>query len=112
MIHQIDATDQSLGRLASKIAVILRGKTHPDYKPNLMPEDKVVVNNIKKIKFTGKKFDQKIYRHYSGWPGGMKTRKVSNEFEKNPKRVLWLAVYRMLPQNRLRSRIIKNLEVK
>ena len=112
MTHQIDATDQSLGRLASKIAILLRGKQNPSYQPNILPDEKVVVSNIKNIKFTGKKLDQKVYRHYSGFPGGMKTRKTGEMFTKDPKRVLWLAVYRMLPQNRTRSKIIKNLEVK
>ncbi len=109
MTHNIDAANQSLGRLASRIAVILRGKTNPSYQPRLMPEDKVVISNIKQIKFTGKKLDQKIYYHYSGYPGGMKERKLGTMFEKNPKRVLWLAVYRMLAQNRLRAKIMKNL---
>lgn len=112
MTYEIDATNQSLGRLASRIAVILRGKTSPSYRPNAMPDNKVVISNIKSIKFTGKKLDQKVYRHYSGFPGGMKTRKTGEMFAKDPKRVLQLAVYRMLPQNRLRSRIIQNLEIK
>ncbi|MEX1064017.1 MAG: 50S ribosomal protein L13 [Candidatus Paceibacterota bacterium] len=111
MTHNIDATNQSLGRLASKIAVILRGKSSPSYQPHLMPEDKVVISNIKKIKFTGKKLDQKIYYHYSGYPGGMKERKLGTMFDKDPRRVLWLAVYRMLAKNRLRDKIMKNLEI-
>lgn len=78
MTHQIDATNQSLGRLASQIAVILRGKTTPDYRPNVMPQEKVVVSNSDKIKFTGKKLDQKIYYHYSGYPGGMKKKTRNN----------------------------------
>ncbi len=112
MTHAIDATNQSLGRLASNIAVILRGKTNPNYKPNVMPQEKVTVSNISKLKFTGKKLDQKIYYHYSGYPSGMKARKLGNVFAKDPKKVLRLAVYRMLAPNRLRSRIIKNLEIK
>lgn len=110
--HNIDATNQSLGRLASKVAVILRGKTNPTYQPHLMPEEKVVISNIKQLKFTGKKLEQKRYLHYSGYPGGMKTRKLQDMFAKNPNRVLWLAVYRMLAANRLRSKIMKNLEIK
>jgi len=112
MIHRIDATNQPLGRLASKIAVILRGKINPSYKPNVMPQEKVIVENVKQIKFSGKKLTQKVYRHYSGYPGGMKTRRLDNVFEKNPKKVLWLAVYRMLAPNRLRDKIMKNLEIK
>lgn len=112
MIHEIDATNQPLGRLASKIAVILRGKTNPKYKPYLLPDEKVMITNLNKIKFTGKKIDQKVYRHYSGYPGGMKTVELKTMLAKNPKRVLWLAVYRMLAPNRLRDKIIKNLEIK
>ena len=112
MLHTIDATNQSLGRLASRVAVILRGKNNPDYQPNVMPQEKVTINNITKIKFTGKKTEQKIYYHYSGYPGGMKARKLENVFEKTPKKVLWLAVYRMLAPNKLRSKIMRNLEIK
>lgn len=112
MKYVVDATDQPLGRLASKIAVILRGKTSPAYKPNVMPQEKVIVENVKKIKFTGRKFGQKVYHHYSGYPGGMKTRRLDVIFEKDPKKVLRLAVYRMLAPNRLRDKIIKNLEIK
>lgn len=112
LIHTIDATNQPLGRLASKIAVILRGKINPSYKPNVMPQEKVIVENVKRIKFSGKKLSQKVYRHYSGYPGGMKTRRLGVVFEKDPKKVLRLAVYRMLAPNRLRDKIIKNLEIK
>ena len=111
-LHTIDATNEALGRLASKIAVILRGKINPDYTPNMMPQEKVLVNNISKIKFTGKKMEQKIYYHYSGYPGGMKARKLETMFEKDPKKVLRLAVFRMLAPNKLRAKIIKNLEIK
>lgn len=111
-IHNLDATKQSLGRLASEIAVILRGKTSPSYQPNILPREKVVVINIKEIKITGTKPENKIYYHYSGYPGGMKARKLKDVFAKDPKRVLWLAVYRMLARNRLRDKIIKNLEIK
>ncbi len=110
-IHNIDATNQSLGRLASKVAVILRGKTNPNYKPYMLPEEKVLITNIKKIKLTGKKTKQKTYYHYSGFPGGMKAEKLETLFERDPKRVLKLAVYRMLAPNKLRDKIIKNLEI-
>lgn len=112
MVYQVDATNQSLGRLASKVAVILRGKNNPNYQPNVMPQEKVIINNLAKIKFTGKKAGQKIYYHYSGYPGGMKAKKLETMFEKDPKKVLWLAVYRMLAPNKLRDKIIKNLEIK
>lgn len=111
-VHNIDATNQSLGRLASRIALILRGKINSDYRPDMMPQERVVVENISNIKLTGKKIDQKIYYHYSGYPGGMKERKLNNMMAQNPRRVLELAVYRMLAPNRLRARIMKNLEIK
>lgn len=112
MLHEIDATNKALGRLASNIAVILRGKTNPSYRPNMLPQEKVIVSNINKIKFSGKKSEQKIYYHYSGYPSGMKARKLGTEFEKNPNKILRLAVYRMLAPNKLRDKIIKNLEIK
>lgn len=111
-LHTIDASNEALGRLASKIALILRGKNNPNYTPNVLPQEMVLVNNISKVKFTGKKLEQKIYYHYSGYPGGMKARKLATMFEKDPRKVLRLAVYRMLAPNKLRDKIIKNLEIK
>ena len=106
---ELDATNQSPGRLASQIALILRGKTKPTYQPHMLPTEKVTVTNAAKMKFTGKKLDQKTYYHYSGYPGGMKARNLGNMMDKDPRRVLRLAVFRMLAPNRLRSKIIKNL---
>jgi large subunit ribosomal protein L13 len=110
--YTLDATNESLGRLASKIAVLLRGKENPNYDPSKLPDVKVVVNNVSKIKITGNKLDQKIYYHYSGYPGGLKERKMRTMFENKPEWVLRQAVYRMLARNRLRSKIIKNLDIK
>lgn len=112
MNYQIDATDQSLGRLASKIAQILRGKTSPKFQPHILSDEKVVVENVDKIKFTGRKFEQKKYFHYSGYPGGLSEKKVKDVFNKNPKEVLRVAVLGMLPKNRLRKEMIKNLQFK
>ncbi len=105
----IDATNQSLGRLASKIALILRGKTDPKYEAHLLPTEKVTITNVAKMKITGNKLEQKTYYHYSGYPGGMKARNLGNMMESKPDEVLRKAVYRMLQQNRLRDKIIKNL---
>ena len=110
MDHQIDATNQPLGRLASRIAQILRGKASPKFQPYILPDEKVVVENTDKIRFTGHKLEQKKYYHYSGYPGGLRERKVKNVFEKNPKEVLRRAVLGMLPKNRLRKEMIKNLQ--
>ena len=109
MKHEIDGTNESLGRLASKIAQILRGKTSPKFQPNILPNEKVFVENADKIRFTGRKLEQKKYYHYSGYPGGLKEKKVKEVFEKNPKEVLRRAVLGMLPKNRLRKEMIKNL---
>jgi large subunit ribosomal protein L13 len=110
--HEVDATNQSMGRLASHIASLLRGKDSASYKPNQVPNIEVIVSNIDKMKFTGKKFSGKKYYHYSGYPGGMKTRTLQELWEKNPKEVVRKSVYRMLPVNRLRDKTIKNLKFK
>lgn len=111
-IIELDATEQSLGRLSSKIAVILRGKNTAAYKPNEAPDVQVVVSNIDKLKFTGNKFTDKEYYKYSGYPGGLRTRTLEQLWTKNPQEVFRKAVYRMLPVNRMRDKIIKNLKFK
>lgn len=112
MTHEIDATNQSLGRLASKLALILSGKTSPKFQAYILSEDKVIVSNVGKIKFTGRKFNQKKYFHYSGYPGGLSEKMMKDIFEKNPNEVLRRAVLGMLPKNRLRKEMIKNLQFK
>ncbi|OGN27792.1 MAG: 50S ribosomal protein L13 [Candidatus Yanofskybacteria bacterium RIFCSPLOWO2_01_FULL_49_25] len=111
MTHTLDAQDQSLGRIASKIAILLRGKSHPTYQPNITPTDMVVVNNVSKLKFTGTKLKTKIYHRYSGYPGGIHSRTLGQRMAKDPKQVLRDAVIAMLPQNRQRSKIIKHLSI-
>jgi len=109
---KIDATDQSIGRMASAIAMILRGKTKPEYQPHLDLGDIVEVSNIEKVKFTGRKFEQKNYFSFTGYVGGLKTRKMSEVFSNNPAEVLHRAVKQMLPPNRLRNDMMKRLNVK
>lgn len=109
--HTIDATNQSLGRIATKVALLLRGKQRVTFQPNVMPQEKVIVTNITKMKFTGSKLTTKAYHRYSGYPGGIHTRMLGQLMESDPKKVFWKAVYNMLPENRLRSRIMKNLEL-
>ncbi len=109
---EIDASNQRLGRLASKIALILRGKNSPNFQPHILSKEKVLVSNIGKIKFTGRKLEQKKYFHYSGYPGGLKEKKMKDVFGKNPNEVLRRAVFGMLPKNRLRKDMIKNLQFK
>jgi len=112
MDHQIDAANQIFGRLASKVAMILRGKTKASFDPAVMPKEKVTVFNIKQLRFSGKKMSQKEYNHYSGYPGGIRTRYLEEEWVKNPSKIFKMTVYNMLPQNRLRDKIIKNLIIK
>ncbi|MCX6764403.1 MAG: 50S ribosomal protein L13 [Candidatus Nealsonbacteria bacterium] len=108
--HTIDADGQILGRLASQIALLLQGKNSPNYDPSQDMGDIVVIKNIEKIKVTGKKFDQKIYYHYSGYHGGLKRVPFSKLFEKRPSEVLRIAVLGMLPKNKLRAKRIKRLK--
>ena len=109
--HTVDATNKILGRLATEIAVLLRGKHKPDFYPNKDMGDFVIVKNFDKIKFTGKKFEQKIYYHHTGYLGGLKKTPLKKLFEKNPAEVLKKAVFGMLPKNKLRARQIKRLTV-
>jgi large subunit ribosomal protein L13 len=108
--HVVDATDQVVGRLASHIAVILMGKHRPTYTPHVDTGDYVVVLNAAKVKLTGKKWAQKEYRWYTGYPG---QRSVSAEtrLERKPELILYEAVRRMLPKNKLASKMISKLKI-
>ena len=107
--YNIDAAGKSLGRLASEIATLLRGKREVDYTPYLDPLITVKVSNLNKIVLTGKKVSQKIYYHYTGYPGGLKKVKYLDLIKKDHSRALRLAVLRMLHKNRLRAKLIKRL---
>lgn len=106
----IDATNQSLGRVATKIATTLRGKHLASFEPNKMPSIIVKITNYDKIKFTGQKLNQKEYKHYSGYHGGLKTRKLGILWVSKPTEVIRMSVYRMLPKNKMRDKLIKNLK--
>ena len=108
--HTIDASGKVLGRLATEIALLLRGKNKPRYAPHKDEGDFVVVKNFEDIKLTGKKIDQKKYFRYSGYMGGLKADSIKTLMEKKPTEVLKKAVYRMLPKNKLRDRMIKRLK--
>lgn len=108
---KIDAENKIVGRLASKIAVLLRGKQKPSFMPNKDIGDYVVVKNVVKIKFTGKKAENKIYYSHSGFIGGLKARTAKKLFIENPKEILRKAVYGMLPKNKLRNKQIKRLKI-
>lgn len=111
-LHKIDATDQAVGRLATQIALILRGKNKPEYQPHIDMGDIVEVSNISKVKFTGKKLDQKKYYSYSGYPGGLKEKKMKDIAESNPAEILERAVREMLPPTRLRKGMMKRLIIR
>ncbi len=109
--YNLDAAGIPLGRLASRIAELLRGKKERNYVPHLDPLVIVKVKNLDKIVLTGKKASEKIYRHHSGHPGGLKEVKYPDLVKKNPDRALKLAVLRMLHKNRLRAKLMKRLIV-
>jgi len=109
--YLIDAEGKTLGRLASEIAKILRGKHKPIYTPHLDCGDYIIVINADKIQVTGKKLYQKVYYRHSGYPGGLKSISLKDQLEKYPTRVLQAAVWGMLPHNRLGRAMIKKLKV-
>ena len=108
--HTIDATDKVLGRLATEIAVLLRGKHKPTFQPNQDMGDFVIIKNVGKVKITGKKMENKKYYHHTGYMGGLKTVPMKKIFEKSPAEVLRRTVFGMLPTNKLRAEQIKRLK--
>ena len=109
--YVIDATDKVLGRMASRIAMILQGKTKPIYTPHVDTGDFVVVTNAEKIKLTGNKMNEKVYYTHSGYPGGFKEIPIKKWMKKHPDRIVNLAVKRMLPKTKLGSAMLKKLKV-
>jgi large subunit ribosomal protein L13 len=109
--YLIDAKDMILGRMASRIAMILQGKTKPTYTPHVDTGDFVIVINAEKIKLTGNKMRDKVYYTFSGYPGGLKKHPVKLWLDKHPDRVVKLAVKRMLPKTKLGNAMIKKLKV-
>lgn len=108
--HTIDASNKILGRLAVEIAILLRGKSKPDFAPNKDIGDFVIIKNADKITVTGKKFDNKIYYHHSGYLGGLKEIPFKKIFKDNPGEVIKRAIWGMLPKNKLRAKQIKRLK--
>jgi len=109
--YVIDASDQVLGRLATKIACILKGKNKAEYTPHVDAGDYVVVTNCKKIVLTGNKWNDKIYVSYSGWRSGKKERSAKEVFKKDPSLLIKYAVKRMLPKTKLGCEMFKKLKV-
>ncbi len=108
--YNLDAKDKTLGRFAAEVVILLQGKNSSDYTPYKDPNVVVFIKNIDKIKSTGKKYDSKIYYRHSGYIGGLKETPYKKLFEKDPKKVLKLAVMGMLPKNRLRAKLIRRLK--
>jgi large subunit ribosomal protein L13 len=109
--YLVDAKGKTLGRLASEIAKVLRGKNKPIYTPHLDTGDYVIVVNAEKIHVTGKKLDQKFYYRHSGYPGGLTSISLREQLKRHPTRVIRSAVWGMLPHNRLGRAMIKKLKV-
>jgi len=107
----IDAANKPLGRVATEAARLLRGKHKPTYTPNMDLGDHVIILNCKDVILTGKKLDQKIYRHHSGYIGGMKETTARVMMDKNPEKAMMLAVKGMLPHNSLGRKMLKKLRV-
>lgn len=111
MWHVVDATDQVMGRLSAKVAVILMGKHKPQYTPHHDVGDFVIVTNVEKMRLTGSKLDQKMFQSYSGYPGGLRSRSYRWMMENQPQRLLQRSVRRMLPKNRLARRQLLKLKI-
>jgi large subunit ribosomal protein L13 len=109
--YVVDAEGETLGRLASRIAPILKGKHKPIYTPHLDCGDFVIIVNAEKVRVTGRKLDQKLYHRHSGYPGGLKSISLRDQLDKYPERVLQAAIRGMLPKNKLGRRMIKKLKV-
>jgi large subunit ribosomal protein L13 len=109
--YVVDASGQTLGRLASQVARILMGKENPKYTPFLDTGDHVIVINAEKVKTTGVKSEQKMYQHYTGYPGGLRTEEFRKRFARKPELVVEQAVLRMLPKSKLGRQMISKLNV-
>ena len=107
----IDAKDQVLGRVASKVASILRGKTKPTYTPHVDCGDNVIIINAGQIKLTGKKWDDKVYYRHTGYPGGIRSLTAKQVLDRNPKDLLDKAIRGMLPKTRLGRAISANVRI-
>ena len=107
----VDAEGWVLGRLAARAALVLTGKNMPDYTPQTDHRSGLIIINAEKIRLTGKKLDDKFYRHYTGYPGGLKEISARKLFEKKPEMLLREAIYGMLPKNTWRDRLARRLKV-
>jgi len=109
--YLVDAQDKVLGRIATQIANILRGKNKPVFTPYADAGDFVIVTNAEKVRLTGKKLENKCYYRHTGYPGGLKTRTAQEILQKKPEELIELAVKGMLPKNRLGRKLMKKLKI-
>lgn len=109
--YVVDADGQVLGRLASRVATVLRGKHKPTFTPHVDMGDHVIIINAEKVRVTGRKAQQKRYFRHSGYPGGLRSRTFEQQLQSRPEKVLELAVWGMLPHNRLGRKMFKKLKV-
>ena len=107
----VDAEGQTLGRLASKVAILLRGKHKPNFTPHVDCGDNVVIINASKVNLTGNKWEDKTYIRYTGYPGGQRSLSANQLFEKNPSTIIEKSVKGMLPKNKLGAKLFRNLYV-
>ncbi|MBI2610022.1 50S ribosomal protein L13 [Candidatus Giovannonibacteria bacterium] len=105
----VDVKGKILGRAASEVAILLRGKNRADFEPRIRPTHKVKIENVDKLKVSGNKFREKIYMRYSGFPSGLRRLTMEEVFMKNPEEIFKRAVWGMLPNNKSRKFIIRNL---
>ncbi|HWC57605.1 MAG TPA: 50S ribosomal protein L13 [Candidatus Paceibacterota bacterium] len=112
MNHTVDATNQSLGRVATRAATLLMGKHQPLYARNILPTDRVTITNVSKLKLSPKKLLEKTYNSYSGYPGGLKTQSMEHIIAtRGYQEIVARAVKGMLPDNRLRKDMLKHLTI-
>lgn len=109
--YVVDAEGKTLGRLATQVAVVLRGKNKPGFTPHLDMGDHVIVVNAEKVNLTGRKLEQKTYFRHTGYPGGTKIISAGNLLQKHPERIITFAVKGMLPKNSLGRKLMKKLRV-
>ncbi len=109
--YVIDGTNQTVGRMCSKIAAVLRGKNKAYYTPHVDCGDYVIVINCEKVKLTGNKMDEKVYDNFSGYPGGRKEEVAKDLLKRRPEVIIERAIKGMLPKNRLQTPMMKNLNV-
>jgi large subunit ribosomal protein L13 len=109
-IHKLDATNQTFGRFAAKVSLLLRGKLDKFFKPNLIKDFNIEIFNLSKMKFTGKKLVDKQYMRHSGYPGGLKSISLGNFFKTKPEELFKKTVYNMLPKNKNRRKLISKLK--